>query len=325
MKANASNAAIDEGTDFSAASSDAAPMSSPTPVPADATGGAPVATEAGGADGAIAGAFDNVVMLDDAAPGDKLQLSLEGFNGPLDLLLALARTQKLDLVKISILELTEQYLRFISDAKALRLEIAADYLVMAAWLAFLKSKLLLPVQEQPDEGPSGEEMALHLAFRLKRLEAMRSAVARLFGRKQFGQDFFARGMPEGVRTIRKNEYWASVYDLLKAYADQRRRTAVAPVKMGGRTVWSVKEARQRLEELLGITCNWSILDNYLEEYLADEKQSKTALASSFGAILELTREGYTEVRQACAFAPLYVRWLKEKPSQIADSDPPSTS
>ncbi|MEJ2118590.1 MAG: ScpA family protein [Alphaproteobacteria bacterium] len=212
-----------------------------------------------------------------------------------------------------------------ADARTLRLEIAADYLVTAAWLAFLKSKLLLPVQEEDDEGPSGEEMALHLAFRLKRLEAMRGAVARLFNRKQLGQDIFPRGMPEPVRTIKKSDWWASVYDLLKAYADQRRRTVVAPVKMGGRTVWSVKEARQRLEELLGITCNWSILDNYLEEYLADEKQSKTALASSFGAILELTREGYTEVRQACAFAPLYVRWLKEKPSQIADSDPPSTS
>jgi segregation and condensation protein A len=322
MKASATHAAIDDVTDLSAAASNVAPV--PALASADASGGAPDLARAGDLSGAEAGAFDNVVMLDDAPMEDKLQVSLEGFNGPLDLLLALARTQKLDLVKISILELTEQYLQFIHDAKALRLEIAADYLVMAAWLAFLKSKLLLPAQEQPEEGPSGEEMALHLAFRLKRLEAMRNAVARLFGRKQFGQDFFARGMPEGVRTIRKSEYWASVYDLLKAYADQRRRTAVAPVKMGGRTVWSVKEARERLEQLLGITCNWSILDSYLEEYLADEEQSKTAIASSFGAILELAREGHAEVRQACAFAPLYVRWLKEKPSEVEASDPPAT-
>lgn len=274
---------------------------------------------------AAMGGLDNVVPFSDVAPGERLMLALDGFAGPLDLLLSLARTQKVDLAKISILGLVEQYLLFIHEAKALRLEIAADYLVMAAWLAFLKSKMLLPVQEQTEDGPSGEELALNLAFRLKRLEAMREAVARLFGRKQLGQDVFPRGMPEGVRTIRTSEYWASVYDLLKAYADQRRRTASVPVKMGGRTVWSVKEARGRLEQLLGITCNWAILDSYLEQYLVDEKQKKTAIASSFGAILELTREGFTEVRQACAFAPLYIRWLKEKPSQIAASDPTSVS
>jgi segregation and condensation protein A len=230
-----------------------------------------------------------------------------------------------DLTKISILQLAEQYLQFISDARSLRLEIAADYLVTAAWLAFLKSKLLLPAEAKPDDGPSGEEMALHLAFRLKRLEAMRDAVARLFGRKQLGVDFFPRGEPEGIRTVRKSDYWASVYDLLKAYAEQRRRTAVTTVTMGGRSVWSIREARERLERLFGATPNWAILDSYLEDYLRDEEVSKTALASSFGATLELTREGFTELRQAQAFAPIYIRWLKQKPSDSGGSDPTSVS
>ncbi|WP_088345848.1 MULTISPECIES: ScpA family protein [Rhodomicrobium] len=252
---------------------------------------------------------------------ERMHVSLDGFEGPLDLLLNLARTQKVDLAKISILELAEQYLQFIAEARALRLEIAADYLVTAAWLAFLKSKLLLPVEEKQDEGPSGQEMALHLAFRLKRLEAMRDAVARIFNRAQQGLDFFARGEPEGIRTVRKSDYWASVYDLLKAYAEQRGRNAqVAPVKMGGRKVWSIREARERMQRLFGMTINWSILDSYIEEYLPDPEVSKTAIASSFGATLELTREGFTEIRQAQAFAPIYIRWLKPKPSQGAESE-----
>lgn len=260
--------------------------------------------------------FDNVVPFDEMSAAERLTVTLTGFEGPLDLLLSLARTQKVDLAKISILNLVEQYLSFISDARSLRLEVAADYLVMAAWLAFLKSKLLLPAQEVDEEdGPSGEEMALHLAFRLKRLEAMREAVARLFGRKQFGQDFYGRGMPEPVRTVKKNEWWASVYDLLKAYADQRRRTTVVPVKMGGRTVWSIKEARERLEQLVGVIGHWAALDLYLADWLTDDKQRKTALASSFGATLELSREGFLEIRQECAFAPLYIRWLTPHPSQ----------
>jgi segregation and condensation protein A len=271
--------------------------------------------------------YGNVVPFDEIAASERLNVSLDGFEGPLDLLLNLARTQKVDLSKISILELAEQYLQFIAEARSLRLEIAADYLVTAAWLAFLKSKLLLPAEAKQDDGPSGEDMALHLAFRLKRLEAMREAVARLFGRKQLGVDFFARGMPEGIRTVRKSDYWASVYDLLKAYAEQRRRTAnVAPVKMGGRKVWSIREARERLERLFGIPGAWSMLDSYLEDFLAEETDpeiSKTALASSFGATLELTREGFTELRQAQAFAPIYVRWLREKPSASQGGDPTS--
>lgn len=271
-----------------------------------------------------AGDFDNVVPFDEMSAAERMHVSLDGFEGPLDLLLNLARTQKVDLTKISILELAEQYLQFIAEARSLRLEIAADYLVTAAWLAFLKSKLLLPVEAKSDDGPSGEEMALHLAFRLKRLEAMREAVARIFNRAQQGMDFFARGEPEGLRTVRKSDYWASVYDLLKAYAEQRGRNAqVAPVKMGGRKVWSIREARERMQKLFGTTINWSILDSYLEDYLRDAEVSKTALASSFGATLELTREGFTEIRQAQAFAPIYIRWLKQKPSQAGAGDPTS--
>jgi segregation and condensation protein A len=262
------------------------------------------------------GDFSNVVLLDDIAPSERLVVSLDGYEGPLDLLLSLARTQKVDLTKISILELAEQYLAFIAEARSMRLEVAADYLVTAAWLAFLKSKLLLPKEEKQDDGPSGEEMALHLAFRLKRLGAMREAVARLFNRKQLGVDFFGRGMPEGIRTVRKSEYWASVYDLLKAYADQRNRNAThAPVKWGGREVWSVREARELLERLFGQTTSWSILEHYIEQYLRDDSISKTALASSFGATLEMSREGFVEIRQSGPFAPLYVRWLNKDPSQ----------
>jgi segregation and condensation protein A len=272
------------------------------------------------------GEFANVVPFDEMAASERLVVSLDGFEGPLDLLLNLARTQKVDLSKISILKLAEQYLEFIAEARTMRLEIAADYLVTAAWLAFLKSKLLLPAEEKTEDGPSGEEMALHLAFRLKRLEAMREAVARLFNRKRLGIDLFSRGMPDGIRTIRKSEYWASVYDLLKAYSEQRGRNAAhAPVQMGGRKVWSVREARELLERLFGASVDWSMLDSYIESYLRDQEISKTALASSFGATLELTREGFTEIRQAAAFAPIYVRWLKPKLSKDGGADTKSLS
>jgi segregation and condensation protein A len=270
---------------------------------------------------ADSGDFANVVPFDEVSSSERLVVSLDGYEGPLDLLLSLARTQKVDLSKISVLELAEQYLEFIAQARAMRLEIAADYLVTAAWLAFLKSKLLLPPEEKDVDEPSGEEMALHLAFRLKRLDAMRDAIARLFGRKQLGIDYFHRGMPEGIRTVRKSEYWASVYDLLKAYAEQRGKNAVAPVELGGREVWSVYEARELLERLSGGMANWSILENYLEEYLGIPEMGKTVLASSFGATLEMAREGHIEIRQAQAFAPLYIRWLRQGHSQSASRDP----
>ena len=239
--------------------------------------------------------------------GDRLVVDVEGFEGPLDLLLALARTQKVDLAKISVLALAQQYLDFIAEARRLRLEIAADYLVMAAWLAFLKSKLLLPTEPSEEGEPTGAELAALLAFRLKRLHAMREASAQLMTRKRLGRDVFARGLPEPTRIMRQSEYSANVYDLLKAYSQQRQRMAVRSYRMPPRTVWSLKEARDELERLLGMTLDWAPLDRLLVEFLADPELRRTALASSFTATLEMTREGSLEIRQSKSFAPLLVR------------------
>ena len=240
---------------------------------------------------------------------DVFLLELDGFEGPLDLLLVLARSQKVDLTKLSILKLAEQYLDYIEAARTLRLEVAADYLVMAAWLAYLKSKLLLPEKEQPQDEPTGQELAAQLAFRLKRLEAMREALASMMGRKRLGIDLFSRGMPEGIRVVRSSVYSASIFDLLKAYAEQRQRNAVTEVKWGGREVWSIKQARERLAALLGGEPDWAALDKFLEEYKPQNLLGKTVTASSFGATLELAREGYLEIRQSFPFGPLYLKWL----------------
>jgi len=232
-------------------------------------------------------------------PEDAFVVDLEGFEGPLDLLLALARTQKVDLARISIDTLVTQYLSYIREAQKLRLELAADYLVMAAWLAFLKSRLLLPRDEKAEDGPSGEELAARLAFRLMRLEAMRNAAAQLLTRKRLDRDIFPRGMPEGVKTIRTREHSAEIYDLLKAYAEQRTRTVVHRAHVvKKRTVWSIKDARQRLETLIGRSAgSWVQLDFFLEQYLPSPELGRTALASSFGATLEM----------AGPFAPIYLR------------------
>jgi segregation and condensation protein A len=243
----------------------------------------------------------------DPAPADTLMVDVEGFEGPLDLLLALARTQKVDLAKISVLALAQQYLDFISEARRLRLEIAADYLVMAAWLAFLKSKLLLPAEPSEEGEPSGAELAALLAFRLKRLDAMRDASAQLMTRKRLGRDVFGRGLPEPTRVTRKSLYEANVYDLLKAYSQQRQRTATRTLQMPKRTVWSLKEAREELERLLGMACDWAPLNELLAEFLVEPELGRTALASGFTATLEMTREGHLEIRQTKSFAPLYVR------------------
>ncbi len=246
----------------------------------------------------------------DEAPGEgeALVVCIEGFEGPLDMLLALARTQKVDMAKISVLALAEQYLVFIAEAQKLRLELAADYLVMAAWLAYLKSKLLLPREPSTDDQPTGEELAARLAFRLKRLEAMRNASAKLMTRRRLGRDVFARGMPEGVRTIRVRQYTAKVFDLLKAYADQRRRTVKRVHVVPRRTVWSIKDARLRLEALIGRgAAQWVQLEMYLEQYVSGPEVARTALASSFGATLEMAREGLVEISQAAPFAPIYMR------------------
>ncbi|MCB1418811.1 MAG: segregation/condensation protein A [Notoacmeibacter sp.] len=238
--------------------------------------------------------------------GPALLVDVDGFEGPLDLLLHLARNQKVDLSRISVLALAEQYIAFINRARALKLEIAADYLVMAAWLAFLKSRLLIP--KPPAEGePSGEEMAAILQFRLKRLEAMRDAASRLVNRNRLGRDVFARGMPEAVIQERRSEYSASLYDLLTAYASQRQRQAISTVQIARRAVWSLKDARAVLSRLLGTMPEWTALDAFLIDYLTTPAERVTAIASTFVASLEMVREGSLEMRQEKAYAPLFLR------------------
>lgn len=235
-----------------------------------------------------------------------LVVDVAGFEGPLDLLLHLARNQKVDLARISILALAEQYLAFIERVRALRLELAADYLVMAAWLAFLKSKLLIPKQPG-EEGESGEELAAVLQFRLKRLEAMRDAAARLVNRNRLGRDVFARGMPEMVIVEKRNAYSASLYDLLTAYAQQRQKQAINNVTIARRAVWSLKDARAVLTRLVGSLADWTALDSFLIEYLAAPEERRTAMASSFAATLEMVREGKLEMRQEQVFSSIYLR------------------
>jgi segregation and condensation protein A len=235
-----------------------------------------------------------------------LVIDVEGFEGPLDLLLMLARQQKVDLAKISILALADQYLAFIEEARKLRLEIAADYLVMAAWLAYLKSRLLLPEQHEPD-GLSAEEMATALAQRLRRLEAIRQVAEQLLNRPQLGREVFARGEPEPIAEIKRPEWTATLYDLLSAYAVQRQKQSRAYVRVPKRTVWSLAEAREALERLIGGATDWCRLDEYLVAYMVEPALAATVRASSFAATLELVREGLIQVHQQAAFAPLYVR------------------
>jgi segregation and condensation protein A len=252
-----------------------------------------------------------------AADEPALVVDVEGFEGPLDLLLALARQQKVDLARISILALADQYLAFIEEARKLRLEIAADYLVMAAWLAYLKSRLLLPDSHAP-QGQSAEEMATALALRLKRLEAIRAVAERLLGRAQLDRDVFRRGQPEPIAHIRHPQWTATLYDLLSAYARQRQRSALAHVRLAKRTVWSLAEAREALERLIGHSPDWTRLDEYLISFVIEPSLAPTVLASSFASTLELVREGVMEMHQQGAFAPLYVRKRRQPASEAAD-------
>jgi segregation and condensation protein A len=211
-----------------------------------------------------------------------------------------------DLAKISILALADQYLVFIEEARKLRLELAADYLVMAAWLAYLKSRLLLP--EPPEaEGPSAEDMANALAKRLRHLEQIREAANRLMTRPQLRRDIFPRGQPESIAQIKHPQWTATLYDLLTAYAAQRQRRVLATVHLAKRSVWSLAEARASLERLVGVADEWSSLDEYLMSYVIEPSQKATVFASSFAAALELVREGVVDLHQKQAFAPLFFR------------------
>lgn len=245
---------------------------------------------------------------DDAA----LYLEIDGWEGPLDMLLDLARRQKVDLRRISILELVDQYLGYIERAEALRLELAADYLVMAAWLAYLKSALLLPREEQ--EEPSPEELALRLQLRLQRLGAMREAAARLMGRDRLGRDVFARGAPEGLRVDRRNRWHCEWFDLIRAYGDVRQRTQPVVHMVRERMVMTLESALARVSSMLGVTLDWIEIRDFLpsacEGEWADPRLRRSALASSFVAALELARTGKAELDQVEVFGPLRLKAVR---------------
>lgn len=240
------------------------------------------------------------------AADEVMYVDVAGYEGPLDLLLDLARRQQVDLARISVLALAEQYLKFIEQVRAKRLEIAADYLVMAAWLAYLKSRLMVP-QLPSDEEPSGEMMAALLQFRLKRLEAMRDVGRQLLARSCLGISIHARGVSEPLTVNRRKLWDASLYDLLKAYAAQRERAIVNDYVPSQRTVWSLQAARDILQRLVGQSVDWVPLDTYLSHYLSAPESRTTVRASSFASSLELVRQGELELRQAEAFGPLLVR------------------
>ena len=235
---------------------------------------------------------------------DELTLALDGWEGPLDLLLNLARAQKVDLAQISILQLVDQYIAYIAGARALKLEIAADYLVMAAWLAYLKSCLLLP--KDPEQDPSPEEIALRLQLRLQRLDAMREAGARLFGRDRVGRDVYLRGAPEGLRLVRKAAWQVRDFDLFAAYGVVRARTQPAMHVVHARAVMTLEEALDRVGRMIGQALDWTFLESFLPS-TQDPRFRKSALASSFLAILELAKRGRLEFAQEEAFASIRVK------------------
>ncbi|MBM2320722.1 MULTISPECIES: segregation and condensation protein A [Marivita] len=249
--------------------------------------------------------FDGSVA--DRLAAEALIVDVDGFEGPLDLLLTLSRTQKVDLRKISVLDLARQYLTFVEKAKALRIELAADYLVMAAWLAFLKSRLLLP-PDPTEEGPSGEDLAAHLAFQLERLQAMRDVAAKLMARDQLGRDFFARGITQQVEQVRKVEYTATLLDLMQGYARIRTKDEFRPFVMDRDAVFTMEQALERMRGLIGFAGTWTAISSYMPEgWDADPVKWRSATASTFAASLELAKEGKVELRQSDTFAPIELR------------------
>lgn len=251
-------------------------------------------------------AVDDFAPIERKAAEPALIVDVNGFEGPLDLLLELARRQKVDLAQISILALVEQYLTFIEEARKLRLELAADYLVMAAWLAFLKSRLLLPTPPAAAE-PDAGDLATVLTLRLQRLEAIRRAAGRLAERSQLGRDVLARGAPENMAVTARAKWDATLYDLLSAYADNRQRTANARVTLAQRNVWSLAEAREALHRLIGDAADWCPLDAYLAAFMTTPGMVATVRASALSAMLEMVREGRIDIMQGAPFAPLMLR------------------
>ncbi len=250
---------------------------------------------------------EDTVSVQDRLAAEALIVDVDGFEGPLDVLLTLSRTQKVDLRKISVLALARQYLAFVDRAKALRLELAADYLVMAAWLAFLKSRLLLPPDPEED-GPSGEELAAHLAFQLERLQAMRDAAARLMGRDRLGRDFFARGQTHEVTRTRTVKYTATLLDLMQGYARIRTRDDFRPFVMDRDAVFTMEQALDRMRGLIGYAGDWTDISSYLPDgWELDPVRRRSATAATFAASLELVKEGHLEIRQSETFAPIQLR------------------
>ena len=250
---------------------------------------------------------DAQLSVSDRLAAEALVVDVDGFEGPLDLLLTLSRTQKVDLRKISILDLARQYLAFVERARALRLELAADYLVMAAWLAFLKSRLLLPPDPE-EEGPSGEDLAAHLAFQLERLQAMREAAAKLMARDRLGRDVFVRGQTEQVTQLRQVRYSATLLELLQGYARIRTKDEFRPYVMDREDVFPVEEALSHLRSLTDFGADWSDLLSYLPEaWRTAPVRKRSATASTLVAALELVREGKVEMRQGESFAPIEIR------------------
>ncbi len=250
---------------------------------------------------------EDAISVADRVAAEALIVDVGAFEGPLDLLLTLSRTQKVDLRQISILELAQQYLAFVEKAKELRLELAADYLVMAAWLAFLKSRLLLPPDPE-EEGPSGEELAAHLAFQLERLEAMRKSAARLMARDQLGRDFFARGITEDVQRVRRVTYTATLLDLMQGYARIRTKDEFRPFVMDREAVMTMEQALDRMRHMIGFAGEWTDILSYLPEgWEMDPTRRRSSTAATFAASLELTKEGKVDIRQSEAYAPIQIR------------------
>lgn len=249
------------------------------------------------------------LTLAERKEAEALLIDVEGFEGPLDALLALARTQKVDLRRISILQLAEQFLVFVDAAKSQRIELAADYLVMAAWLAYLKSRLLLPPEPEAD-GPSAEDLADRLAFQLERLEAMRRVAARLMARDLLGQDRFARGAPEPMMLRRRVQYDAGLIDLMRAYARIRTRAEYEPLHMRRDPVYSMEQALERLRSIVGVVPEWRNLLTYLPAtWRADPKKRRSAIAATFAATLEMAKRGEVELRQTEAFGDISLRGI----------------
>ncbi len=247
------------------------------------------------------------ISVEDRLAAEALIVDVDGFEGPLDLLLMLSRTQKVDLRKISVLDLAEQYLGFVNKAKDLRIELAADYLVMAAWLAYLKSRLLLP-PDPTDDGPTAGDLAAHLAFQLERLSAMRDAAAQLMARDQKGRDFFVRGLPEDVTRHRRVTYGATLIDLMRAYARIRTKDEFRPFVMDRQNVFTMEQALERMRGLIGYAGGWTDLETWLPDgWELHPQRRRSATAAHFAAMLEMAKRGQLEIRQGEMFAPIHIR------------------